>query len=80
MDVELLLELDQQLEEDGSRLRGVGDEAGELPEERLLLARGGAERGRVDDADPLGEHAEAAFVEQLAGVVLDLARGPGCAR
>ena len=39
---------------------------------RLLLARGRAERGRVDDADPLGEDAEAALAEQLAGVVLDL--------
>ncbi len=38
---------------------------------RLLLARGGAEGGRVDGADPLGEDAEAALAEQLAGVVLD---------
>ena len=72
MDAELLLELDQQVEEDAVAARGVGDEAGELPEVRLLLARGRAERGRVDDADPLGEDAEAALAEQLAGVVLDL--------
>ena len=71
MDVEPLLELDQQVEEDAVAARGVGDEAGELPEVRLLLARGRAERGRVDDADPLGEDAEAALAEQLAGVVLD---------
>ena len=72
MDAELLLELDQQVEEDAVAARGVGDEAGELPEVRLLLARGRAERRRVDDADPLGEDAEAALAEQLAGVVLDL--------
>ncbi len=71
MDVEPLLELDQQVEEDAVAARGVGDEAGELPEVGLLLARGRAERGRVDDADPLGEDAEAAVAEQLAGVVLD---------
>src|SRR4051812_10174003 len=52
-------------------MASVGDEAGELPEVRLLLARGRAEGGGVDDADPLGEDAEAAVAEQLAGVVLD---------
>ena len=72
MDAELLLELDQQVEEDAVAARGVGDEAGELPEVGLLLARGRAERGGVDGADPLGEDAEAALAEQLAGVVLDL--------
>ena len=72
MDVELFLQADHQVEEDRVAALGVGDEAGELPEDRLLLARGRAERGRVDDADPLGEDAEAAFGEQLAGVVLDL--------
>ena len=72
MDAEPLLELDQEVEEDAVAVRGVGDEAGDLPEVRLLLARGRAERGRVDDADPLGEDAEAALAEQLAGVVLDL--------
>ncbi len=72
VDVELLLELDQQVEEDPVAARGVGDEAGDLPEVGLLLARGRAEGGRVDDADPLGEDAEAALAEQLAGVVLDL--------
>ena len=71
MDLEALLELDQQVEEDLVAARGVGDEAGELPEVRLLLARGRAERGRVDRADPLGEDAEAALAEQVAGVVLD---------
>ena len=71
MDAELLLELDQQVEEDVVAARGVGDEAGELPEVRLLLARGRAERRGVDGADPLGEDAEAALAEQLAGVVLD---------
>ena len=71
MDAELLLELDQQVEEDAVAARGVGDEAGELPEVGLLLARGRAQRRRVDDADPLGEDAEAALAEQLAGVVLD---------
>ena len=48
VDAEPLLELDQQVEEDAVAARGVGDEAGELPEVRLLLARGRAERGRVD--------------------------------
>ncbi len=72
MDAELALELDQQVEEDAVAARGVGDQAGDLPEMRLLLARGRAERGRVDGADPLGEDAEAALTEQLAGVVLDL--------
>ena len=38
---------------------------------RLFLARGGAEGGRVDDTDPLGEDAEAPLAEQLAGIVLD---------
>ncbi len=72
MDAELFLQADHQLEEDRVAALGVGDEAGELPEDRLLLARGRAEGGRVDDADPLGEDAEAAFGEQLAGVVHDL--------
>ena len=72
MDAEPLLELDQQVEEDAVAARGVGDEAGELPEMRLLLARGRAERRGVDGADPLGEDPEAALAEQLAGVVLDL--------
>ncbi len=39
------LQLDQQVEEDLVAARGVGDEAGDLPEVRLLLARGRAERG-----------------------------------
>ena len=69
MDAELLLESDQQVEEDAVAARCVGDEAGELPEVRLLLARRGTERGRVDGADPLGEDAEASLTEQLAGVV-----------
>ena len=80
MDVEALLELDQEVEEDAVAVAGVGDEAGDLPEVRLLLARGRAEGGRVDDADPLGEDAEAAAAEQLAGVVLDPLDGPGSAR
>ncbi len=71
MDAEPLLELDQQVEEDAVAVAGVGDEAGQLPEVGLLLARGRAEGGRVDDADALGEDAEAALAEQLAGVVLD---------
>jgi hypothetical protein len=72
VDAELVLELDQQFEQDRVALGGVGDEPGELPEVRLLLARGWAERGGVDHADPLGEDAEAPLGEQLAGVVLDL--------
>ena len=71
MDLELFLQRDHQVEEDRVATAGVGDEAGELPEDRLLLARGRAQRRRVDDADALGEDAEAAFGEQLAGVVLD---------
>ena len=80
MDAEAALQLQQQLEDDGVAVLGVGDEAGDLPEDRLLLARGRAERGRVDLALALGEDAEAALGEQLAGVVLDLARRPGSAR
>ena len=80
MDAEPLLELDQQVEEDAVAARGVGDEAGDLPEVRLLLARGRAERGRVDRPDPLGEDPEAALAEQLAGVVLDLLEVLRCAR
>ena len=72
VDAEPALQLQQQLEDDGVAVRGIGDEAGDLPEDRLLLARGRAERGRVDLADPLGEDPEAALGEQLAGVVLDL--------
>ena len=72
MDAEPALQLQQQLEDDGVAVLGVGDEAGDLPEDRLLLARGRAERGRVDLALALGEDAEAALGEQLAGVVLDL--------
>jgi len=72
VDAEARLELDRQLEEDRVAAGGVGDEAGELPEDRLLLAGGRAERGRVDHAGPLGEDPEAAFGEQVAGVVHDL--------
>ena len=77
MDVEPLLQLDQQVEEDAVAAGGVGDQAGDLPEVRLLLAGGGAERRRVDDADPLGEDAEAPPPEQLAGIVLDPLAVPG---
>ena len=72
MDAELLLELDLELEQDPVRVGGLGDQAGELPEVGLLLAGGRAERGRVDGADALGEDAEAAAAEDLAGVVADL--------
>jgi hypothetical protein len=72
VDIELSLQLDQEVEEDLVAVGSVGDEAGELPEVRLLLARGRPQRGGVDGADPLGENAEAALAEQLAGVVLDL--------
>ncbi len=72
VDAELALELDQQVEEDAVAVRGVGDEAADLPEVGLLLARGRAEGGRVDDPEALGEDAEAAGAEDLARVVLDL--------
>ena len=72
MDAEPALQLEQQLEDDGVAVLGVGDEAGDLPEDGLLLTRGRAERGRVDLAAALGEDPEAALGEQLAGVVLDL--------
>ena len=80
MDAELLLELDHQVEDGAVAVGGVGDQAGELPEVRLLLARGRAERRRVDRPDPLGEDPEAAAAEDLAGVVADLLAGPGSAR
>jgi hypothetical protein len=72
VDAQLLLELDHQLEQDAVAVLGVSDDAGELPEVGLLLARGGAQRGRVDGADALGEDAEAATAEDLARVVADL--------
>ena len=72
VDAEAALQLEQQLEDDGVAVLGVADEAGDLPEDRLLLARGRAERGRVDLALALGEDAEAALGEQLAAVVFDL--------
>ncbi len=72
MHAEALLELDQEVEEDAVTALGVGDEAGDLPEVGLLLARGRAEGRGVDRAEALGEHAEAAAAEQLAGVVADL--------
>ena len=63
MDAQLLLQLDQEVEEDVVAARGVGDEAGELPEMGLLLARRGPERDRVDGAEALGEDAEATLAE-----------------
>ena len=71
MDAEPRLELDQQVEEDTVAALGVGDQARDLPEVGLFLARGRSERGRVDGAVALGEDAEAAAAEQLAGIVLD---------
>ena len=72
MDAELLLELDLELEQNGVGVVRLGDEAGELPEVRLLLAGGRTEGGRVDRADALGEDPEAGAAEDLARVVADL--------
>jgi hypothetical protein len=72
MHVERLLEAVQELEEDRVAAAGVGDEAGELPEDRLLLTRGRAQRRRVHLALALGEDAETSLREQLTGVVLNL--------
>ena len=72
VDPELLLEGDLQVEEGAVGVGGLGDQAGELPELRLLLASRRAEGGRVDRADPLGEDPEAGLAEQLAGAVADL--------
>ena len=69
--VEAALELDQQLEEDAVAVPGVGEQAAELPEVGLLLARRRPQRRRVDRAGTLGEHPEAAAAEDRPGVVLD---------
>ena len=80
MDAELLLELDLELEADRVGVPRLGDQAGELPEVGLLLARRRAERRGVHGADPLGEDAEAGLAEDLARVVADPSRGPRSAR
>src|SRR5205823_495429 len=63
VDAELLLELDHQVEDDPVDPVGVGDEAPDLPEVRLLLPGGGTERLRLGYADALREHADAAAPE-----------------
>jgi hypothetical protein len=59
VDTEPLLEGDLQVEDGPVSFGRLGDETGELPELGLLLARGRAEGGRVDGAEPLGEDPEA---------------------
>ncbi len=80
VDVEALLELDQEVEEDGSRREASATRPASCQKCGSSSRAVGPRAGRVDDADPLGEDAEAALAEQLAGVVLDLARGPASAR
>ena len=69
MKAELGLELARQLEQVAVHLLGGGQQPRQLPEVRLLLARGGAEGLRLDGAEALGEDPEAAAAEQLTGVV-----------
>ncbi len=70
MHVEGLLEPDRELEA-GSRLL---DQAAQLPEDRLLLARPRPERGGVDHVLPLGEYPQPEPAHQAARALL---RGRG---
>ena len=71
MDSELALELDRQLEQGALAARVLADQAADLPEMGLFLARGRPERRGVDGPDPLSENAEAGPAEDGAAVVLD---------
>src|SRR5262249_24543692 len=66
--VELLLERDDDLEAE----LGLADQAADLPEDRLLLARGRTERRGVDRALALGEQAQAKAAHHLPGALLAL--------
>ena len=72
VDAELLLQRDLQVEEGPVGVGGLGDQACELPELRLLLARRRAEGGRVDRAQPLGQDPEARLAQELAGAMANL--------
>ena len=69
MEAELGLELDIRSKVSGRAASASGEQPGDLPEVRLLLARGRPERLRVDHPEALGEDAEAAAAEDLARVV-----------
>ena len=65
MCVELRLDLDRDVEQHAVAGVGVGDQHADLPEVRLLLARGVPQRGAVDAVLALGQHAQAGAVECL---------------
>ena len=69
MKAELGLELGREREQRPVAVVGRREQAGELPEVRLLLARGRAQRLRLDRAEALGEDPQAGAGEQLASVV-----------
>ena len=69
MEAELGLELRHQPEEPAVAVARVGEQAGDLPELGLLLARGRPQGLRLGRAEALGEDAKAAAPEQLARVV-----------
>ncbi len=70
--VERALDLDRDVEQNPVAALGVGDEHPDLPEVRLLLARGRAERRARDPVLALGQHPQAVAVQDLAGALLDL--------
>ncbi len=72
VEAELLLQLDHQLVEAAIAPLRRREQAAHLPEVGLLLTGGGAERLRLDRAEPLGEDPEAGPAQQLAGVVARL--------
>ena len=77
---ELAFELDHQLEQDPVAPGRVGDQPADLPEVRLLLARGRSKRRRVDGAEALGQDPESAATKDLPGTMkqlLDVLRSIG---
>ena len=72
VEAELGLELGHETEQAAIAVAGVGEQAGDLPELRLFLTRGGAQRLRHGRAEALGENAKAAAPEQLARIVTRL--------
>ena len=76
MAAELLLEGEHQPEADPVPALGIRQEAADLPEMGLILASRGAECVGLDVAEPLGEDAEVAPAEDLAGVVERLLGNP----
>ena len=80
VEAELGLELAGEREQGPVAVLGRGEQPADLPEVRLLLARGCAQRLRLDRPEALGEDPQAGAPEQLAGAVQARPRRPRSAR